>query len=62
MLLRPLSTGTIRLASTDPYTAPLIDPKYFSDKQKQDLNVLVEGAEIGLAFSGSFSENGYEIL
>ena len=49
MLLRPLSTGTIRLASTDPYTAPLIDPKYFSNEQ--DLNVLVEGAKIGLALS-----------
>uniref|UniRef100_A0A0P6FW01 Glucose dehydrogenase (FAD, quinone) n=1 Tax=Daphnia magna TaxID=35525 RepID=A0A0P6FW01_9CRUS len=47
MLLRPESTGTIRLASSDPYTAPLIDPKYFS--KIQDLNVLIEGTKIGLA-------------
>ena len=47
MLLRPLSTGTIRLASTDPYAKPLIDPKYFSNIQ--DLNVLIEGTKIGLA-------------
>ncbi|KZS09801.1 Glucose dehydrogenase [Daphnia magna] len=49
MLLRPESTGTIRLASSDPYTAPLIDPKYFS--KIQDLNVLIEGTKIGLALS-----------
>ncbi|XP_059352394.1 glucose dehydrogenase [FAD, quinone]-like [Daphnia carinata] len=49
MLLRPESTGTIRLASTDPRTAPLIDPKYFS--KIQDLKVLVEGTKIGLALS-----------
>ena len=61
MLLHPLLTETIRLIRmTDPYTAPLIDPKYFSEEQ--DLNVLVREAEIGLALSGSFPENGYEIL
>lgn len=49
MLLRPKSTGTIRLASSDPYAAPLIDPKYFSNTD--DLNVLIEGAKIGLALS-----------
>jgi choline dehydrogenase-like flavoprotein len=47
MLLRPLSRGTIRLASTDPYAKPIIDPKYFSNIQ--DLNVLIEGTKIGLA-------------
>jgi len=49
MLLRPLSRGTIRLASTDPYAKPIIDPKYFSNVQ--DLNVLIEGTKIGLALS-----------
>ena len=49
VLLRPLSRGTIRLASTDPYAAPLIDPQYFSDSQ--DLDILVEGLKIGLALS-----------
>ena len=47
MLLRPLSRGTIRLASADPYAAPVIDPQYFSNIQ--DLNVLIEGTKIGLA-------------
>jgi choline dehydrogenase-like flavoprotein len=49
MLLRPQSTGTIRLASNDPYAAPLIDPQYFSNEQ--DLNVLIEGTKIALALS-----------
>ena len=30
-LLRPASSGTLRLASGDPRDAPLIDPRYFSD-------------------------------
>ena len=48
-LLRPQSTGTIRLAANDPYAAPLIDPKYFA--VDQDLNVLIEGTKIVLALS-----------
>ena len=50
-LLRPLSKGTIRLASNDPYTAPVIDPKYFTDTEGQDLKVLVEGTKFALALS-----------
>lgn len=49
MLLRPLSRGTIRLSSADPYAKPLIDPKYLSEVQ--DLNVLIEGVKMGLALS-----------
>jgi choline dehydrogenase-like flavoprotein len=30
-VLRPRSRGTVRLASADPTTAPLIDPNYWSD-------------------------------
>lgn len=57
-LLRPQSTGTIRLAANDPYAAPLIDPKYFS--VEQDLNVLIEGSKIVLALSKTkaFQEMG----
>lgn len=57
-LLRPESRGTIRLASADPYTAPLIDPKYFDEEQ--DLKVLVEGAKIALALgkTEAFKELG----
>jgi len=49
VLLRPLSRGTIRLASTDPYAAPLIDPQYFSNIK--DLDILVESVKIALALA-----------
>ena len=49
ILLRPLSRGTIRLQSTDPYDHPLIDPQYFSNPR--DLDVLVEAMKIILALS-----------
>lgn len=58
MVLRPLSTGTVRLNSADPFDKPLIDPKYF-DKE-QDLKVLIEGVKIALALSETkaFQEMG----
>jgi choline dehydrogenase-like flavoprotein len=37
----PLSRGTIKLASSDPLQAPLIDPNYFS--HPADMAALVEG-------------------
>jgi len=40
-LMRPHSRGTVRLASADPRTPPLIDPQYLSDPR--DVEVLVEG-------------------
>jgi choline dehydrogenase len=40
-VVRPSSRGTIRLASTDPLTAPLIDPNYLGDRS--DVDRLVEG-------------------
>ena len=49
VLLRPKSTGTIRLSSTDPMAKPVIDPKYFS--HTDDIKVFVEGIKIGLALS-----------
>jgi len=40
-LLRPQSSGTVRLASNDPMARPLIDPGYFSNRV--DLDDLVAG-------------------
>ena len=40
-LLRPRSHGTVRLASTDPLDAPLIDPAYLSDPA--DMTDFIEG-------------------
>lgn len=40
-LNRPRSSGSVRLASSDPMDHPLIDPNYFSDPQ--DIDVLLRG-------------------
>ncbi|PQA74186.1 GMC family oxidoreductase [Brucella oryzae] len=42
--LHPRSRGTVRLASNDPTTAPLIDPNYWSDPH--DLKMSLEGLKI----------------
>ena len=39
--LYPKSRGTIRLASAEPLTAPLIDPNYLAEKE--DLEALIDG-------------------
>jgi choline dehydrogenase len=43
-LIYPKSRGTLRLASSDPAAAPLIDFQYLADRA--DLDVLTEGSEI----------------
>lgn len=37
--LRPRSRGTVRLASSDPAAAPLIDPNYLSDPQDREMSI-----------------------
>lgn len=46
---RPKSRGTIRLASSNPYDKPIIDPNYYSDPENYDMNVTIEGIKIALA-------------
>ncbi|KAI9553189.1 hypothetical protein GHT06_021083 [Daphnia sinensis] len=46
-LLRSLSRGTVWLASSDPYAAPLMDPKYYSDPN--DLDTMLEALKFSLA-------------
>jgi choline dehydrogenase len=41
VLLQPRSEGTVRLASSDPFAKPVIDPAYLSDPA--DLDMLVRG-------------------
>jgi choline dehydrogenase len=59
-LIYPRSRGTLRLASSDPTAAPLIDPQYLADAA--DLEVLAEGSEMvreimaGAAFGGAIKE------
>jgi len=40
-VLRPESTGTVRLASTDARDAPLIDPRFLADRR--DVDLLIKG-------------------
>ena len=59
-LIYPRSRGTLRLASTDPAAAPLIDFQYLADPA--DLDVLAEGSDMvreimrGAAFGGAVKE------
>jgi choline dehydrogenase len=59
-LIYPRSRGTLRLASTDPTAAPLIDFQYLADPD--DLEVLAQGSEMvreimaGAAFGGAVKE------
>lgn len=43
-MIYPESRGTVRLASTDPFTAPLIDPNYLAEPR--DVATLVAGMEL----------------
>ncbi|WP_280436111.1 GMC family oxidoreductase [Nocardia carnea] len=43
-MLYPESRGTVRLASTDPFAAPLIDPNYLAEPR--DLATLIAGMEL----------------
>jgi choline dehydrogenase len=44
--LTPRSRGRLRLASADPAAAPLIDHRYLSDPEDEDLRVLADGVAI----------------
>lgn len=43
-LLRPLSRGNVRLASSDPQALPLVDPAFFS--QRDDMDRMVRGFKL----------------
>ncbi|MGH3679957.1 MAG: GMC family oxidoreductase [Natronosporangium sp.] len=43
-VVRPQSRGTVRLASADPFTPPLVDPNYLADRS--DLDRLVQAVEL----------------
>jgi choline dehydrogenase-like flavoprotein len=62
-MIYPESRGTVRLASTDPFTAPLIDPNYLAEPR--DLATLVAGMELvreTLAHPAIAREVGREVL
>lgn len=49
LLLRPKSTGWVRLRSKNPLQKPIIEPNYFA--HREDINVLIEGIRIALNIS-----------
>lgn len=51
VLARPHSKGTLRLASPDPMTPPLLDPNYLADDR--DLDTLVAALRIARTVGGS---------
>ena len=44
VLLHPKSIGSLRLASTDPFAPPLIDPQYLTDKR--DVKTFIRGLRL----------------
>jgi choline dehydrogenase len=62
-MIYPESRGTVRLASTDPFTAPLIDPNYLAEQA--DLDTLVAGLELAretIRHPAIASDVGHELL
>lgn len=60
--LRPLSRGEIRLASTDPLVAPLIDPRHFEHERDLDkLVVAIRKAREIFAQPAFAAHNGEEL-
>ena len=51
LLLRPRSTGWIRLKSANPFVYPDINPNYFT--HREDVLTLIDGIRIGLNVSGT---------
>lgn len=46
ILVQPESSGTITLATTDPFDKPLIDPQYLSDPEGKDRAALMAGLAV----------------
>lgn len=51
LLLRPRSTGWVRLRSNSPLAKPLIEPNYFA--HREDIDVLVEGIKLAINISAT---------
>jgi len=44
VVLRPFSSGTVKISSDNTFDAPLIDPRYLTDKR--DVAVMLEGLKL----------------
>ena len=56
VVLRPKSRGSLQLRSSNPATAPVIHPEYFSDRA--DLALMIEGLKIARALARTQSFRG----
>ncbi|KAH0826982.1 GMC oxidoreductase [Lanmaoa asiatica] len=57
--LRPTSTGTVRLASTDPCADPVVDPNYFATEN--DWQVMRSAVRFSLRIKHELAAQGYAI-
>ncbi len=48
VLLQPKSAGSITLRSANPFEAPLIDPRYLTDREGEDMRLMIEGMKVAL--------------
>jgi choline dehydrogenase len=46
VLLRPKSSGTVELRSSDPLDPPAIDPRYLTDPRGEDVQTLLQGLRL----------------
>jgi choline dehydrogenase-like flavoprotein len=60
MLLRPKSSGAIKLRSKNPFDYPYIYPNYFKDDS--DMKTLIEGVKIAVALSRTQSMQRYKSI
>lgn len=59
VLLRPLSTGSITLASPDPLDKPVIDPRYLTDAGGADRTALLAGLDVCEQIIDRFTSRGW---
>lgn len=57
LLLRPRSSGWVRLKNKNPFEYPLVEPNYFA--HKEDIEVLTEGIKIAMAVSNTSAFQRY---
>lgn len=48
VVLHPKSRGDVRLKSKNPYDYPLINPRYLSDPEGEDIETIYEGIKLAL--------------
>jgi choline dehydrogenase-like flavoprotein len=63
VLLRPKSRGEVRLQSSSPWDAPLLDPKYLTEEE--DVELLVEAVETAFQMvnnSKRLQEHKFQVL